>query len=84
MLSTRLLRLLTTLSYPSIAAALSRPNHSTTITADNRLTSILRLAHYDPRRSIVFNGAKTDIAAAIDELIVTLRKTPSTVKEETK
>lgn len=72
MLATRMMRLFTTMSYPEIATALSRPNHSTVLTADLRLSEILRLPAGDKTRFIVWDGAHRDLATVVDELIATL------------
>lgn len=82
MLSTRLLRLLTTLSYPDIAEVLARPNHSTVLTADNRLTYLLRLPLGDALRFVSWHGAQTDLAAVIDMLIADLHTNHTTVPED--
>lgn len=85
MLATRMLRLFTTMSYPEIATALARPCHSTAITADQRLSEILRLPAGDKTRFIVWDGAHRDLATVVDELIAVLgsdaQGKPSTVKE---
>lgn len=61
-------RLYTTQSYPEIARAIGRPNHSTVVTAHFRLMHHLKLERGDKLRTVPMSGYDLDLEDLIGEI----------------
>ena len=73
---TRVARHLTLMSYPEIARAIGRPNHSTVITADQRLKQRLQHGVGHPARTILVDGLPLDAQDILTRVIDQSRRAP--------